>query len=220
MVTTVTTVTPAPRATTNERLSALLVVMITVAALIAGFLLRNSVEGATRSFATPYNLTIAYPDGWRIDSSDPNRVVVREAGSGRFPTTFEVASILVDASAPVTQVLGTVSQGLAVSRGTDLTAYRVLDIQTVEVRNGEQVMLNGQPVPLTIKGQPAIKTRYAFVTTPTSAFTEGLPTVVVGRDYLIHKGNRVFVFTAQSTEENEANTSARFEQFVQDARLP
>lgn len=220
MVTTVRTATIVPRNTTNERLSALLVVLITMAALIGGLLLRNSVEGATRSFATPYNLTIAYPDGWRIDSSDPNRVIVREAGSGRFPTTFEVASILVDASAPVSQVLGTVSQGLAAGRGTDLTAYKVLDIQTVEVRNGEQVQVNNAPVPLMIKGLPAIKTRYAYVTTPSSVFTEGLPTVVVGTDYLIHKGDRVYVFTAQSTEDNEADALARFDQFVLDARLP
>ncbi|MDQ5825288.1 MAG: hypothetical protein M3441_13935 [Chloroflexota bacterium] len=214
MVTTVRTAAPAPRRTTNERVSALLVVLVTLAALIAGFLLRDSAESATRSFTTPYNLTVGYPEGWRINDSDAaNRVVMSEPGSGRFPTTFEVTSVVVDASASFTDVLGTVGQNLATSRGADLTAYKVLDIQnqTGEGNNRSALM---------IKGLPAMITRYAFVSTPNSVFTEGLPTVVVGTDYLLRKDNRVYVFTVQSTEENESDAKARFERFVQDARIP
>ncbi|HET6262698.1 MAG TPA: hypothetical protein VFG99_10750 [Chloroflexia bacterium] len=214
MVTTVRTAAPAPRRTTNERVSALLVVLVTLVAIIAGFLLRNSVETATRSFQTPYGLTIAYPDGWRINDSDAaNRVVMSDPGSGRFPTTFEVENVVVDASATFTDVLGTVGQNLATSRGTDLTAYKVLDIQNQRVENGNRVGL-------TIKGLPAMITRYAYVSTPKSVLTEGIPTVVVGTDYLLLKGNRVYVFTVQSTEENEADAKARFERFVQDAIIP
>lgn len=205
MVTTVTTATPAPRSTTNERVSALLVVLVTLAALVVGFLLRDSAESATRSFTTPYNLTVAYPEGWRINDSDAaNRVVMSEPGSGRFPTTFELTSVVVDASAPYTDVLGTVSQNLAASRGTGLTAYSVLDIQSNQ----------------TVKGLPATITRYAYVSTPNSVFAEGIPTVVVGTDYLVRKDGRVYVFTVQSTEENEADAKARFERFVQNARIP
>ena len=214
MVTTVRTVTTAPRRTTNERVSALLVVLVTLVALVAGFLLRNSAESATKSFTTPYNLTVAYPDGWRINDSDAaNRVVMSEPGSGRFPNTFEVTSVVVDASAPFTDVLGTVGQNLATSRGADLTAYKVLDIQN---QTGE----GNNRAPLTIKGLPAMITRYAYVSTPNSVLTEGLPTVVVGTDYLLRKDNRVYIFTVQSTEENEADAKARFERFVQDANIP
>ena len=214
MVTTVTTAAPAPRRTTNERVSALLVVLVTLVALVAGFLLRNSAESATKSFTTPYNLTVAYPDGWRINDSDAaNRVVMSEPGSGRFPTTFEVASIVVDASAPYTDVFGSVGQNLATSRGSDLTAYKVLDIQN-------QVVENGNKAPLTIKGLPAMITRYAYVNAPSNVFGQGIPTVVVGTDYLLRKGNRVYVFTVQSTEDNEADAKARFERFVQDANIP
>ncbi|MDQ3706688.1 MAG: hypothetical protein M3437_16005 [Chloroflexota bacterium] len=214
MVTTVRTAAPAPRRTTNERVSALLVVLVTLAALIAGFLLRDSAESATRSFTTPYNLTVGYPEGWRINDSDAaNRVVMSEPGSGRFPTTFEVTSVVVDASASFTDVLGTVGQNLATSRGADLTAYKVLDIQN---QTGE----GNNRAALMIKGLPAMITRYAYVSTPNSVFTEGLPTVVVGTDYLLRKDNRVYVFTVQSTEENEPDAKARFERFVQDARIP
>jgi hypothetical protein len=214
MVTTVRTATHAPRRTTNERVSALLVVLVTLAALIGGFLMRNAAESATRSFTTPYNLTVAYPDGWRINDADAaNRVVMSDPGSGRFPTTFEVTSIVVDATASFTDVLGSVGQNLATSRGADLTAYKVLDIQN-------QVVQNGNRVGMTIKGLPAMITRYAFVSTPQSVLTEGIPTVVVGTDYLLLKGNRVYVFTVQSTEENEADAKARFERFVQDASIP
>ncbi len=214
MVTTVRAAAPAPRRTTNERVSALLVVLVTLVALVAGFLLRDSAESATRSFTTPYNLTIAYPDGWRINDSDAaNRVVMSEPGSGRFPTTFEVTNVVVDASAPFTDVLGSVGQNLATSRGSDLTAYKVLDIQN-------QVVENGNRVALTIKGLPATITRYAYVSAPNSVFTGGIPTVVVGTDYLLRKDNRVYVFTVQSTEENEADAKARFERFVQDASIP
>jgi hypothetical protein len=193
--------------------SALLVVLVTLAALVAGYLLRESAEGASRSFTTAYNLGLSYPDGWRINDSDPNRVVMSEPGSGRFPTTFEVASVVVDASAPYTDVLGTVGQNLATSRGGGLTAYKVLDIQN-------QVSEGNNRTSLMIKGLPATITRYAYVSTPNSVFTEGLPTVVVGTDYLVRKDNRVYVFTVQSTEENEADARARFERFVQDARIP
>ena len=214
MATTVRTVTTAPRPTTNERVSALLVVLVTLAALIAGFLLRDSAESATRSFTTPYNLTVAYPDGWRINDSDAaNRVVMSEPGSGRFPTTFEVTNVVVDASAPFTDVLGTVGQNLATSRGADLTAYKVLNIQN---QTGDA----NNRTPLMIKGLPAMITRYAYVSTPNSVLTEGLPTVVVGTDYLLRKDARVYIFTVQSTEENEADARARFERFVLDARIP
>jgi hypothetical protein len=214
MVTTVSTATPAPRRTTNERVSALLVVLVTLVALIAGFLMRNAAESATRSFKTPYDLTIAYPEGWRINDADAaNRVIMSDPGSGRFPTTFEVENVVVDATASFTDVLGSVGQSLATSRGTDLTAYKVLDIQNQRVENGNRV-------PLTIKGLPAMITRYAYVSTPRSVLTEGIPTVVVGTDYLLLKGNRVYVFTVQSTEENEAEAKARFERFVQDAIIP
>ncbi|MEA2575873.1 MAG: hypothetical protein QOH93_3171 [Chloroflexia bacterium] len=214
MVTTVRTVAPTPRRTTNERVSALLVVLITLVALVAGFLLRNSTESATKSFTTPYNLTVSYPEGWRINDKDAaNRVVMSEPGSGRFPNTFEVTNVVVDASAPFTDVLGSVGQNLAASRGTNLTAYRVLSIQN-------QAGDTGNRSPLMIKGLPAMITRYAYVSTPNSVLTEGLPTVVVGTDYLLRKDNRVYVFTVQSTEQNEADAKARFEQFVQDARIP
>ena len=214
MVTTVRTVAPAPRPTTNDRVSALLVVLVTLVALIAGFLMRNAAETATRSYTTPYNLTVAYPDGWRINDSDAaNRVIMSDPGSGRFPTTFEVENVVVDASASYTDVLGTVGQNLAASRGTGLTAYKVLDIQNQRVENGNRVGL-------TIKGLPAMITRYAYVSTPQSVLTEGIPTVVVGTDYLLLKGNRVYVFTVQSTEENESDAKARFERFVQDAIIP
>lgn len=214
MVTTVRTAAPTPRRTTNERVSALLVVLVTLVALVAGFILRNSAETATRSYTTPYNLTVSYPEGWRIDDSDAaNRVVMSEPGSGRFPTTFEVTNVVVDASAPFTDVLGTVGQNLATSRGADLTAYKVLDIQNQEV-------VNGNRVPLTIKSLPAMITRYAYVTTPNSVFTAGIPTVVVGTDYLIRQGGRVYIFTVQATEQNQDDALARFERFVQDARIP
>ncbi|MDQ3927751.1 MAG: hypothetical protein M3328_01250 [Chloroflexota bacterium] len=215
MVTTTRTVLVEPRRTTNERVSALIVVLVTLVALVAGFLLRNSAESATRSFTTPYNLTISYPDGWRINDTDAaNRVVMSEPGSGRFPTTFEVTNVVVDASAPFTDVLGTVGQNLATSRGTGLTAYRVLNIQN------QVADANGNRTALMVKGLPATITRYAYVSTPRSVLTEGLPTVVVGTDYLLRKDNRVYIFTVQSTEENEADAKARFERFVQDARIP
>ncbi len=215
MVTTTRTVVVEPRRTTNERVSALIVVLVTLVALVAGFLLRNSAESATRSFTTPYNLTISYPDGWRINDTDAaNRVVMSEPGSGRFPTTFEVTNVVVDASAPFTDVLGTVGQNLATSRGTGLTAYRVLNIQN------QVADANGNRTALMVKGLPATITRYAYVSTPRSVLTEGLPTVVVGTDYLLRKDNRVYIFTVQSTEENEADAKARFERFVQDARIP
>ncbi len=192
-------------------LSTTLVILITLAALAVGFFLRNSVVTATKSYTTPYRATVSYPDGWRVDAADANnRVTFSDPGSGRFATMLELSSVLVSASATDTETLGTVSQSVSTSRGSDLTAYRVLSI------DGNS---KGKGFP-TVKGLPAIKTTYAFVSTSNNAFSNSLPTTVIGRDYLVRKGDRVYIFTVQSTEANQDDASADFDRFVDSAQLP
>ena len=190
----------------REAVSALLVLGLTLAALLAGWMLRDSVEGRMRSYSDQSGLSLRYPAAWQIDTSgaQQGQVQVSDSAAGRHPTTYAVRSITVDASAPVTEVLGLVSDSLAAERGRDLTAYKVFSVSA------------GQ----TIKGLPAATTRYVFVNTPSGVFRDFVPAVVLGEDYLVHRGDKVYVFSLHAMEDNFAEAQAGFNSFVESAQLP
>ena len=200
--------TPTPRQGISalEVLSGLLVLALTLAALLAGLLLRNSVESRVKTYSDPSGWSLQYPDGWQVNATDAERgiVRVRDLTSGRFPTTIEVRRVVVDASAPATETLGFVSDSLSTDRGRELTAFKVFSVR------GD----------LTLKDRPAAESRYVFVNAPTTAFQENVPAVVMGKDYLIHKGDKVYIFTLHATEPNFDAAQSTLDRVVEGAELP
>jgi hypothetical protein len=206
--TTATAASPQPAAHLNrlDTISALLVLALTLAALLAGLLLRDSVESRTKTYTGAGGLTVRYPQTWQLDDSDAanGSVLVRNRVAGGFPTTLQLQRVAVDASAPVTDVLALVANDMAVNRGQDLTAFKVFDITPG----------------LTVKGLPASAARYVYVDVPEGALRESLPSVVLGDDYLVRKGGTVYVFTLNATESRRADALPLFDRFVASAELP
>jgi hypothetical protein len=190
-----------------DDVSTLLVVGITLLALLLGLFLRNSVDARTVAYTDPAGVGIKYPDTWHLDDSQAAGGIVRvtAARTGGSPTAFEVQRVVVDASVPTTATLTNVANDLAATRARDLTAFKLFSITTKDVQ---------------IKGQPGAKTEYVYVTNPGSAIRQTIPTVMLGEDWLVHKGGNVYVFSYQATEANRDEARSLFEKFVESAQLP
>lgn len=200
---------PGPRFQINQRDTASLFTTIglTILALLAGLLLRESVEGRTQSYtATQSNVQVQYPDAWRLDASGAGDTMVRvtDPDASGAPTTFELQAVTVEAEAEDSTVFGTVSQNLTLTRARNLQAYKQFDLQL------------GQSV----NGQPAATGTYVFVQTPNNLLANAVPSVMFGEDRMVRKGNTVYVFSSHATEENRDRAAEQFNRFVESARLP
>lgn len=198
--------TPQFRINARDRLSALLTILVTLIALLAGSLLRNAVESRTKTYADPSGVAVTYPAAWRLDSSDAAGGVVRvtDAESTAYPTVFQVRWIAVDPAAKDDEVLAAVANTLALNRGQELTAFKMFDLTAGQV----------------VKGLPGAISSFVFVDTSGDPFQEKLPTVVLGDDQLARKGNRVYVFSMLSTEGARTQHLPMFGAFVESAKLP
>ncbi|MGQ9815103.1 MAG: hypothetical protein ACUVR3_08125 [Candidatus Roseilinea sp.] len=197
---------PVFRINTRDQMSALLVVIVTLVAILAGLVWRNVVEARTKSYAAPSGVTIEYPEPWRLDATNADAGLVRvsDALATEYLTTFEVRWLPVTADAGDEEALATAVNTLALNRGRDLSSFKLLDVQA------------GQ----TIKTLPGATVSFVFVYDPTSLFQEGIPAVVLGDDLLVRKGERVYVFSLLAARENRDLAEQRFQAFVESARLP
>jgi hypothetical protein len=74
--------------------------------------------------------------------------------------------------------------------------------------------------PLQIKGLPGYRVEYVFVDSPSNALGGGLPKVIIGEDRLVLKGDKVYVFSVQSTDADRDSVAPLFDNFVESAVLP
>jgi hypothetical protein len=206
MTTTPRAFSPTIHVTRRDTLSAVLVFLLTLIALGAGYALRVSVENRTASYTTEQGITIDYPDTWVIDQAVADGAVarVRDVGAAGAPTTFEVRVQPVDAAADPQTTMAAVANDLALARARDFPAFKLIEIQ-----DDQQ-----------LKDLPGTKSRYVFVQTPADIFGASLPTVVLGEDYLVHQGPNVYIFTLHVAEHNYARASQHFERFVAATKLP
>jgi hypothetical protein len=208
MVESTTTVVTVPRARVTRRdwASAALVVLLTLVALAVGLALRSSVENRSKSYTDSSGVTLHYPESWQLSAPKAagGTVLIRDLSAKGYPTTLGFSSVAVNAQAQDADALSVVANNLAISRGQDLTSYKLFGVTS------------GQ----TIKGMPGAKTRYVFVDTPANAFQQAVPAVVRGDDYLVRKGANVYVFSLNTTDENRADALPIFERFVETAQLP
>jgi RsiW-degrading membrane proteinase PrsW (M82 family) len=185
--------------------SVALTLVVAVAALAAGWLLRETVESRTRGYTDPSGVQINYPERWRLDTrnAQDGRLRVREANAtDGFPTTLELRWVPIDASVSPTASVASVANSLAVDRGRTQPAFRPYAL-VIDRTDANRASLD-----------------YVFVYVPGSAMQESLPVVVLGRDRYLRRGDRVYVFSVQSTEENLELATRAFDQFVSGTVLP
>lgn len=199
--------------------SLLLTFGVTVVALLLGMVLMNSVVGATSTHTDATGLKITYPSNYTLNDSgaatDSAGDIVISSGikSGDVSTKLLLTRVTVDASATDTITLGLVANDRTTTNGRQLNAFKVLDSSGFTGKGADKK-------PIMINGLPGYKVQYVYVTSSANPLAGGIPKVIIGDDWLVRKGDKVYVFTLQSTEANRAAALPIFESFVSSAVLP
>jgi hypothetical protein len=206
------------RVNRQDTISTLLVVGLTILAVILGALLWNSVVNRTTTYTDAAKLQITYPAGWVLsdtgaETSTAGQITVSNQKAGIAPTKFEIQRAAVDASSPVTSSLALIANGLTATRARNLSSYKVLGTEAFTGSGADKK-------PIQIKGLPGYKTSFVYVNTPSNALQGNIPSVMLGEDWLVLKGDKVYVFTLHSTQANRDTALPLFEKFVDSAQLP
>jgi len=187
--------------TRRDRLADWLVIGVVAVALLLGWGVKTWAVAGTESFTRPEaGLTLNYPSGWLMGSAEDYAFKVRDPNSGPFKTTYQVMADELDPARPVSLVDAVNASSL--SRARKLTAFRLLDIETV----GEED-----------QSPSAIWSRYVYVEEKPDPFRESLPAVVLGLDYTAVKGEYLYTFTLVASEANFDEAEEGFRAFVGDA---
>ncbi len=171
-------------------------------AVLLGLLYRNSMESRTREYADAASgVTLVYPDSWRLDKRDAGDGVlrVRDPQQTGYATTLELRWVAIEATADDKNAIASTANSLAVERAQQLSAYKTLDLSVTSDTPG------------------AGSASYAFVSSG-GALQERVPTVVLGEDRYVRRGDKVFIYTLHSTEANLATAQPLFERFISTSR--
>lgn len=194
---------PKYRINRQDRWSLIATLALTALALVAGLLLRNSVETRTRTYKSPAGVTLQYPDTWRLSPGE-DVLSARDSSGQSFPTALELRAVAVDPSASDEDALALAASQMALNRGRDLSSFKVFDVNTGQM----------------YKGLPGATSSFVFVSDSGGVLQEGLPVVVLGDDVLVRKGASVYVFSALATEDNHTRAAGQLRAFVDTAQLP
>jgi hypothetical protein len=187
--------------TRRDRWADWFVIGVVVLAFLLGWAVKAWAEGGTKSFTDPETgLTLDYPAGWLMGSAGDYVFKARDPHSGPFKITYQVTADKLDPAHPMSLVDAV--NMTSVSRARKLTAFRLLDIETV----GEE----GQ-------SPSAIWSSYVYVEEKPDPFRESLPAVVLGLDYTAVKGGYLYTFTLLASEADFDETEKDFKAFLQDA---
>jgi hypothetical protein len=179
------------------------VALVVLLALAAGVLLRERVEGQTRTFTdegSPF--TIAYPATW--GALDPEEGTIVNVVNPSTPAVFKTA--------------------LQVER-RDLDPSSLPELQTlIDRRIAERSTLTGYHLvgrsDTTVDGAPAARIDYAYVAQPID--TPGrpaLPVVVVAREYLVVAGDTSYYIRLAAPEVDADDALRQFDAIMRTVNL-
>jgi hypothetical protein len=169
------------------------VIAVTVVALLAGWLVKNSVESRSVPFEAS-GITAQTPQGWLMTRAQGNEILhVTNPFSNGFGTTYILQNIPVASDGTVGQVVSL----LNLYRGQALTAFRVLDQK-----------------PVTVFGRAAYEISYVFVESNPDLTHNEIPNVVRGLDYIFMNGDHAVTATFWADENSFDSDLGRFQQFL------
>jgi hypothetical protein len=182
----------------GEGLTECLIIGLVILALIAGWVLKVSIQGQMATFASEA-LSVRYPVDWLLGKDEEALFTVRDPDStSTFNTTFsarveplgevqEQEYVFkvegVDASVkPLGQITGlnAASNRIVMRRNKELKEYNVLSARAT-----------------TLMGQEALAIEYAYVDSPRAGWASApsLPVVVQAVDTVTVKDDQVYIFT-------------------------
>ncbi len=188
----------------HDTATALITLVAAAIALAAGLLVRSGVESRVKTYADASGVTIAYPEGWRLDKrlAEDGILRARDPQSDGYPTTLELRWVAIDPALDDKAAVANVSSSLTINRAREEAAFKAFDLS-----------MGGAG------GMSATGT-YVFVANTGGALQESIPSVVLGEDRYQRRGDKVFVFSLQSTDANRAVAQAQFERFISATALP
>jgi hypothetical protein len=187
------TTLPSKTDVSNQRLADWAVIIITVVAVLAGWLIKNSVENRSVPF-TGSGISAQTPAGWMTTKVQGNEILhVSDLLSSGFGTTYTIESIPVATDATVDQVVSV----LTLQRGQSLNSYRVLEQQKV-----------------TVIGRAAYEISYVYVESNPNLTHNEIPNIVQGLDYIFLNGDHAIVATYWADEKEYASDLGRFQRFL------
>jgi hypothetical protein len=188
-----TTTVPTKTSSTSQRYADWAVIGITVVALLAGWLFKNSVENRSVPF-TVSGISAQTPQGWLLNSAQGNEILqVTDPLSSGFGTTYTIENIPIAPNATMDQVVSL----LILDRGQALTAYRELEQKQV-----------------TVFGQAAYEIDYVYVESNPNLTHNDIPNIVRGLDYIFLKGDHAVVATYWADEKAFDSDLGRFHRFL------
>jgi hypothetical protein len=169
------------------------VVIVTILALLAGWLYMGSVESRSLPFDAN-GIRADVPAGW-IQSEPAGDVLlqVRERASAGFQTTYLISKQLMTADGGTNEAVSL----LTLKNGQELTAYRVLGQRQV-----------------TIGGREAYEITYAYVEANPNVTHADLPVVVRGVDYIFFNSEGAVIVTYRASEAEYQGGLAAFLRFL------
>ena len=160
-----------------------------VVLIIVGIIAWLSITGSVATFEVA-GFKGAYPGHYGVATREGDVFRVADVlGSG---SEFAIQTMELQAGESAQQVVS----ALAVQRGSDFAAYKVLESKEV-----------------TLNGKPALWQRFAYVDPMTLLKT--LPRVVEGEDYIVVDGNRAVIITLLTSPENLPDVEPSFQQFAE-----
>jgi hypothetical protein len=176
-----------------QRLSDWAVILVTLIAILAGWLIKNGVQNRSVSF-TSSGVTAQVPAGWLITKTQGNDILhVTDPLSTGFGTTYTIETIPVATDATVDQVVS----NLTLQRGQSMNSFRLLEQQSV-----------------TIAGRAAYEISYVYVESNPNLTHNDIPNIVQGLDYVFLNGDHAFVATYWADENEYSSDLGRFQQFL------
>jgi hypothetical protein len=187
------TTIPTKTNSTSQRFADWAVIGITVVALLAGWLFKNSVESRSVPF-TAAGISAQTPQGWLLNSAQGNEILhVTDPLSRGFGTTYTIENMPIASGATMDQVVSL----LILDRGQALTAFRVLEQNKV-----------------TVSGRAAFEVSYVYVESNPNLTHNELPNIVRGMDYIFLNGDHAIVATYWADENTFDSDLGRFQQFL------
>lgn len=188
------TMTASPQVrSSGDRYAELSVLAVAMLALALGWALKASVEARSAPFQAE-GITAQVPGGWlRMTGTDGEQLRVTDPASEGFGTTYVIGTRPVVAGATEAQVASLVT----LSRGQALTAYRVLDQQSV-----------------TVNGRSAYKVTFVYVEADPDLTHGQLPQVVRGVEFIFLAGDRAVLVSYHADETVYEADFGRFRRFL------
>ncbi|HJR78473.1 MAG TPA: hypothetical protein VJ821_00285 [Anaerolineales bacterium] len=176
----------------GDRYAETAVVIVTLLALLAGWLYKSSVENRSLTFESD-GIIAEVPKGWFQSQSESTVIQVTDPTSAGFATMYAISRQTVANDVSPAQAASFQNLDL----GQQLTDFRVLDQQ-----------------PVLVNGQEAYQVSYVFVESDPNLARDDIPSVVLGRDYTFVRNGQAITVSYRADEHEFEPGLNRFYRFL------